>query len=213
MGGFCSMCAIDTMGGLYADPHYYRGSGLAGTIMIADGSAEGKIAAVGTDDGVAFWAIRGAIVDRAAGIFTMDFSPKGGPAELSGRYEKAEGAIAWADKSRWTALSEAPTTAGRKSGAPGRAGGLYFDPSFASEHGGIKGLRFVAADADGKGISFVGTDDGLNFWACRGSFDAEQKGQVSADFSSRGLEFVDNTTGFFSEDKFTWDNGSKWDRA
>ena len=62
---------------------------------------------VGSDDGAAFWSLHGRFVDKAAGKLVVDFSPKGGPSDLSGVWAKAcDGSVAitWSDGNIWNLL-------------------------------------------------------------------------------------------------------------
>ena len=88
--------------GVFTDPnHYTAGSGtLAGLRAVSDFAGE-SIALVGSDDGVKFWTLRGHYVAKAtSSAIVVDFSPKGGPADLNGTVSK--GTITWQDGSSWS---------------------------------------------------------------------------------------------------------------
>ena len=88
--------------GVFTDPnHYTAGSGtLAGLRAVSDFAGE-SIALVGSDDGVKFWTLRGHYVAKAtSSAIVVDFSPKGGPADLNGTVSK--GKITWQDGSAWS---------------------------------------------------------------------------------------------------------------
>ena len=62
--------------------------------MISDqfGSApsDDKITLIGSDDGTEFWTLNGTWSDRSTGAILVDFSPKGGPSDLSATYSCSE---------------------------------------------------------------------------------------------------------------------------
>merc|ERR1711871_33481 len=73
--------AKHNIGGFYHDPNHYKSGTLAGTRMISDevgSSPSGKLTLVGSDDGIDFWSLSGAWVEKNGGKLTVDFSPKGG---------------------------------------------------------------------------------------------------------------------------------------
>lgn len=90
------------VGGLYTDPRHHNGErgSLAGTRMLSDAEG-GAVRVVGTDDGAAWWALTGA-ADGEGGL-TVDFSPKGGPADLKGAV--SDGKITWPDGNAWSRLT------------------------------------------------------------------------------------------------------------
>ena len=106
-----------SLGGEYIDPnHYVPGSGnFAGTRMISDNFSENmteRITVIGTDDGVEFWTLFGNWVDISAGELSVDFSPKGGPLDLSGIFTAqadGTGEISWTDGNVWTRAKFPPT--------------------------------------------------------------------------------------------------------
>ena len=115
-------------GGFYTDPNHYKGrESFAGTRMVSDeigDAASDTLTLVGSDDGVAFWTLAGAWTDQATGKLTVDFSPKGGPADLQGTYGCDESScgegnckITWQDGSAWS-KSETPETIGEEGSAP-----------------------------------------------------------------------------------------------
>ena len=57
-----------------------------------EGDKEGDgLTLIGSDDGTHFWMLKGKYTEKATGAISIDFSPKGGPASLSGTV--ADGAI------------------------------------------------------------------------------------------------------------------------
>mmetsp|Transcript_26366 Transcript_26366/g.83499 ORF Transcript_26366/g.83499 Transcript_26366/m.83499 type:complete len:210 (-) Transcript_26366:54-683(-) len=209
MGNACPCgLSLDTVGGLYTDAKHFKGSGLAGTRMVADGPGE-KLTVVGTDDGAAFWAVAGRVTDKAEGSLVLDFSPKGGPADLAGKYSLEYEKILWSDGNAWVPALSVPTTQGKQSGARGDVGGLYFDAKHFSSTGSVKGLRFVAAAGDT--VTLVGSDDGIQFWGLTGSFTDKASGIISVDFTPKGGPA--GLSGTFNGDKIEWKDGNSWQRA
>ena len=82
------------IGGFYKDPNHYKEGSLAGTRMISDqfgdAASDDKITLIGSDDGTAFWTLNGTWKDRTNGSILVDFSPKGGPSDLSATYSCSE---------------------------------------------------------------------------------------------------------------------------
>ena len=78
------------IGGFYKDPNHYKEGTLTGTRMISDqfgnAASDDKITLIGSDDGAEFWTLNGTWSDRTTGSFVVDFSPKGGPSDLSATY-------------------------------------------------------------------------------------------------------------------------------
>ena len=71
-------------------------------ISDADGASQPsqEINLVGSDEGDKFWSLRGRFTDSARSKFIVDFSPKGGPANLFGYCSGAD-QIRWADGNSW----------------------------------------------------------------------------------------------------------------
>ena len=55
---------------------------------------------IGSDDGVAFWSLKGKYTDKATSSIVVDFSPKGGPAGLNGKVDST--GITWEDGNKWS---------------------------------------------------------------------------------------------------------------
>merc|ERR1712166_267444 len=63
-----------------------------------------RITIVGSDDGIVFWTLFGEWLNPTTGELTVDFSPKGGPADLRGVYTYVAGGagkITWSDNNIW----------------------------------------------------------------------------------------------------------------
>lgn len=81
---------LDDHFGLFTDPHHSLGAtSFAGTRYLAEAYplGTGKLVLVGSDDGSSWWTARGTIVDDVH--LTVDFSAKGGPADLSATWASA----------------------------------------------------------------------------------------------------------------------------
>lgn len=105
--------------GFFVDHAHYNASrrSLAGTRIVSDAvlscpphcgaAARGAaLTLIGTDDGERFWALRGAYTDRAAGAVRIDFSPKGGPADLAATWDAASGRLRFADGNYWARVAQ-----------------------------------------------------------------------------------------------------------
>ena len=58
----------------------------------------------------AFWSLRGKFTDPTKTKVAVDFSPKGGPADLAGAY--AEGKLTWPDGNSWRKVELHPRKRG-----------------------------------------------------------------------------------------------------
>lgn len=203
---------LSAFGGFYVDPNHYSDAGdsYAGTRMIADhpshGTAE-EITLVGTDDGRTFWTINGHFTDVSKGHLVIDFSPKGGPKDLSGTYstEYGESRIRWPDGNQWDRKIAPPLPASTPSGLLASVAGFYTDPNHFKE-GTFTGTRFVSCPQSGI-VTIVGTDDGDHFWAVPATYSGDQ---ITVDFSSKGGP--SDFSGTYSDGKITWQDGNSWKR-
>ena len=97
--------------GFYTDERYVQGS-FAGTAMIAfDGPKRtGGFTMVGSDDGVAFWSVRGKFA-AATGAVVVDASPWGGASRVNGTF--AHGLLHLTSLDRtWTARARSAAAGG-----------------------------------------------------------------------------------------------------
>ena len=62
-------------------------------------SAGAALAMVGSDDGATFWSLQGTFTDSAKTKMAIDFSPKGGPADLAS--EHTPGKLTFPDGNSW----------------------------------------------------------------------------------------------------------------
>lgn len=90
------------LAGVYADPNHVRPESYAGVRMISykQGDKVVDISIVGTDDGLSFWSLKGKFTDKEKGAISINFSPKGGPSDLTATYEA--GVLTFADGNTWT---------------------------------------------------------------------------------------------------------------
>ena len=101
--GWASHKAPVSIGGFYHDPNHYEKGSFKGTRMISDeiGDVAGdKITLVGSDDGTTFWTLQGTWTSKAGGKIVIDFSPKGGPANLNATVYSDR--ITFQDGNSWT---------------------------------------------------------------------------------------------------------------
>lgn len=209
-----SVCLGDGFGGFYVDPNHHRAGSFAGTRFISDElglSRSTTLTLVGSDDGLAFWTLSGAWTDQAAGVLTVDFSPKGGPSNLTGVW--SAGVITWQDRNRWTRLGELGDTTADETSGPSAIGGYYLDPPVAKGRSGFAGIRMVSdlqGDLPGDVLTFVGSDDGANFWSVRGKWLQKDQGKFIVDFSPKGGP--KDLQGTFWSGKIFWADGNAWSR-
>ena len=65
------------------------------------------ITLLGSDDGTNFWQLSGKWADKANGDMEIDFSPKGGPAGLKGKFIcDPDCKITWQDKNIWSKVDK-----------------------------------------------------------------------------------------------------------
>jgi hypothetical protein len=106
--------------GCFTDAGHFDAHNLswAGTRFISNlcGSEPGDdIVLVGSDDGETVWTLKGKYSDRSKGELSIDFSPKGGPPTLKGRFSHAKGRLTWEDGNFWSQIKEPPFTLKTKS--------------------------------------------------------------------------------------------------
>jgi len=91
--------------GAFIDPNHYGGpSSYAGMRFLAGAPSDpAKLTLVGTDDGKSWWAVKATVGGSLAEVITIDFSPKGGPADAEGRWvtTSAGSTITFPDGNVW----------------------------------------------------------------------------------------------------------------
>ena len=90
------------LGGKYSDPNHpgcaRAVNTVAGTVTGADGTGPGGACEAGKP--VKEWSLS-AVVAKDGQSLTVDFSPKGGPKDLTGKWNGKDG-ISWPDGNTWT---------------------------------------------------------------------------------------------------------------
>ena len=91
------MPKVEDFVGSYSDPNHVD---CLRTVKLDEG---GKLKVIGSDsvDGSNQWVLQ-ALIDDKRGNIVVDFSQKGGPANLVGTYNNVLEAIEWPDGNRWT---------------------------------------------------------------------------------------------------------------
>lgn len=69
-----------------------------------------EIVVVGSDDGKEIWSLKGKFLNRETGELTIDFAPKGGPADVNGVYNSKNGQLTWSDGNFWSRIDRVPDT-------------------------------------------------------------------------------------------------------
>ena len=96
---------------MFIDPNHYEAGTFKGVRMISDSNSKNslnQITLLGSDDGINFWKLAGRWTNKDTGALEIDFSPKQGPSDLSGKFEcVSESAckITWVDDNFWTKIS------------------------------------------------------------------------------------------------------------
>ena len=78
-----------SLGGVFTDPNHFQKGTFAGLRMITDNQGDAPsntITLLGSDDGAKVWQLKGAWTDKEFGKMVIDFSPKGGPSDLTGTF-------------------------------------------------------------------------------------------------------------------------------
>merc|ERR1712070_317798 len=107
--------------GAWLDPkHQSDESPLAGMRFVAE-SPPHHLTLVGTDDGKTWYTLKGTCSGPSMTKIMFDFSPKGGPKDLTGTYSANRKAqyttITWPDGNKWTMLDPAVTNLANAMGA------------------------------------------------------------------------------------------------
>jgi hypothetical protein len=113
LSAMCGLAVAVPHHGAYADPKHYAGpSSWAGLRFIQEGPAH-ILSLVGTDDGENWWTVQGSCSNPPDGprmsVIKFDFSPKGGPKDLTGRavrHDNGTAQIVWPDGNAWTLVPD-----------------------------------------------------------------------------------------------------------
>jgi len=160
--------------GFYADPNH---PGMERRIYNME---SGSIMIKGTDDGDSWWVLTAQPKEE---IVEIDFSPKGGPADLVGKWDGT--GIAFPDGNKWTKLTNDVLA------------GWYSDP----EH--PKMPREILNEGDYFRVS--GSDDMDTFWDLYGILEGVD---INIDFSPKGGP--SNLKGYWDGAGIVFPDGNKW---
>jgi len=172
--------AVQTFVGSYSDPNH---PGMARKIYPLPGEDD-QVLIKGTDDGSSFWMLTAEPHDDT---IVIDFSSKGGPADLEGKWDGS--GIAFPDGNKWTKITNELLS------------GLYADP----EHPGME--RRVYAMESGS-LMIKGTDDGNNYWVLTGK---PKEDTVHIDFSPKGGPT--DLAGKWDGSGLVFPDGNKWTKV
>ena len=200
--------------GVWTDPNHYTGKGFAGIRIVAEDPPH-VLKLVGTDDGVSWFSLTGTCSGDGMRTIKFDFSPKSGPADLTGAWASGQSGattITWPDGNAWTLLA-APTDAWRSSDGLDDHAGLFVDPNHFVAPESFAGTRYIAEDPPHE-LKMVGTDDGTSWWSLQGSCTGEQMDSIHFDFSHKGgpsdLTGVWKAGGPGGAGTITWPDGNAW---
>jgi len=185
---------VDAHGsGVWRDPgHYVSDTSLAGLRFVAEFPAH-TLTMVGTDDGSRWWMLKGTCSGPGMTQISFDFSPKKGPANLTGTWSMVDGieTITWPDGNAWT--GSMPTPAFQTTTAM-TFHGLFLDSAHYVPNT-FAGVR-ILAETPQHTLHLVGSDDGTSWWYlkgnCHGTVDATGKftfisrDYFRVDFSPKG---------------------------
>lgn len=94
--------------GAWKDPkHFVSDDSLAGMRYVSEDTH--VLTMVGSDDGKAWWSLKGWCTGDDMTTIHFDFSPKGGPKGLAGKYARGEDGkvtLTWPDGNAWELMAE-----------------------------------------------------------------------------------------------------------
>ena len=179
--------------GAWSDPAHRAGPhSFAGTRFVAE-SPEHVLTMVGSDDGTSWWALQGSSSGSGHATITFDFSSKGGPPALAGRWSRepagtaGTATITWPDGNSWAAMPQPVTSPTPGTGATDDSVGVFYDPNHYIGPRSYAGLRILARNkSPPHTFRMVGCDDGATWWALEGRFSGAALQMVEVDFSPKG---------------------------
>mmetsp|Transcript_97708 Transcript_97708/g.209666 ORF Transcript_97708/g.209666 Transcript_97708/m.209666 type:complete len:232 (+) Transcript_97708:56-751(+) len=199
-------------GGYFRDPKHFKEGTFAGSRFVTSRTGDKEsidVTIIGSDDGKNFWTIHGKQAQSRCDLI-IDFSPKGGPANLSGRYERETRAIVWSDNNFWDQLNipDFALTESKDSGISG----YYQDPNHIKRHSwaGTRMISDAEGDKEGDSLTLIGSDDGANFWMLKGKFTDKVVGEFVVDFSPKGGP--SNLSGKSVDGALKWSDGNSWQK-
>lgn len=209
---FASVAAADhcDFGGYFRDPNHYKEGTFAGSRFVTSETGDKEsndITLIGSDDGTSFWTIHGTAAQGRCKI-NVDFSPKGGPAELAGKYEPNTLAIVWADGNYWSQLKIPDFALSKATGSS--IDGFYEDPNHIKRHSwaGTRMISDAEGSTEGDGLTLIGSDDGASFWMLKGKYTSKADGKITVDFSPKGGP--SGLSGTVSDGAIKWSDGNEW---
>ena len=213
--GFLST-ALAKGSGVWTDPNHYTGTGFAGIRIVAEDPPH-VLKLVGTDDGVSWFSLTGSCSGDGMRTIQLDFSPKGGPADLTGAWASSQSGttITWPDGNAWTLLTK-PTDAWHSSDGLDDHAGLFVDPNHYAAPDAFAGTRYIAEDPPHE-LKLVGTDDGTSWWFLQGTCSGERMDSIHFDFSHKGgpsdLTGVWKAGGPGGAGTIAWPDGNAWSKV
>jgi len=216
---------IPPIGGFYTDPQLFdpTSNTFAGLYVISDRQADEltkKLHFIGSDDGKSFWNVHGEWTDEKNGKLVAYFSHRGtDDPDLHGTL--SDSGISWntpattrdppRGRSQWAPIPTPSFNLKSQSFKDASTvGGFYVEQSiYKKGQDSFAGVRLIGANYF-PNISFVGTDDGTEFWSITGNWD-KTPGQFKADFTAIGRGNK-NTTGIIDHDAILWSDGQAWQK-
>ena len=212
-------CASGFGAGVWKDPNHYKDdNSLAGLRFVSE-SPPHHLSLVGTDDGTKWFALKGTCSGEMMSDISFDFSPKGGPKDVTGKHtgEPADRPldnqkITFPDGNAWSMLDK-PTAAFFNGDGVVDHVGVFFDPGHFKNFDSWAGFRFIAEDASA--LHMVGSDDGtwMKMWYLKGSITGEAKTQIHFDFSPKGGPADLEGTWSTAPAAITWPDGNAWTKV
>ena len=202
--------------GVWKDPNHYVGEeSLAGLRFIAEQPAH-ILQVVGTDDGVTWWHITGTCSGEGMTNINLDFSPKGGPSGVTGKWTYdpqwviAREKIHFPDGNVWESTGYVPGAIELDDAVDDHVG-VFVDPNHHVADT-FKGLRFFAEFPPHQ-LKVVGIDDEdpTKAFFIEGSCSGPDMSDIYLDFRPKGgPELTGKWKG--GARTITWPDGNVWSK-
>ena len=216
--------------GFFLDRAHHVPGSWKGVRIIAGEPAGTTITVMGTDDGETFWIVYGTI-EREKNFpeekpVSIDFSPKGGPADITATWVPALSTLTFFDGNTWVRVDTLFAPAGPDFGprliaepsAAGELQGVFADhKEYSPNANSFAGLRFISdaspngAESSGNAVTLIGCDDGVSFWLLSGVKRAG--GSLRIDFSPKGGPPDLTTNWDAAAGVLSFSDGNHWDRV
>lgn len=196
--------AVTPFDGKYSDPNHpacprvmISKDGKMASIYGADAAGGEGVACDGTTD--TKWGPLPALIDDL--VVVADFSSKGGPANLTGKYDLSSQKIVWEDGNYW-----------QKETIKSDFVGAYSDPNhpqcdrLVAVRNGNEGKVYGVDAAGGEGVPCDGTSD-IRWGPLPAIVDGTK---ITVDFSSKGGPTNLSGTYDSNENKIRWEDGNFW---